>query len=209
MAKQSFRVNLDRNHPDYEANKTLLEFKFLDLQAACISRGMLFEEVVDSDRLRLESWFCKHFKVKQNKGLLEDFDVWVQKTLMKTGKFQKDDPFIQYKRFSALNENGEVKATNSIMRKAKIKKEAKPKRERDTKFKIFSGTKKAYTYHLAQDLYDKLIHKYDIKQLFKNFSTKLVEKVKAKYPEAQEKSVKIWMTRALKAIHAEKTKTVR
>lgn len=206
-SKGSSKSFLDNTHPLYSANKELSELKFQDLQGTCISMGMTFEDVVHADRPRLESWFCKNYGTKRNKGLLEDFDIWMQKLLAK--KYGPDDPFVKFRRFSKVLEDGTTKATQSALKRAKIKKEKKPKRQRDSKFGIFIGTKKAYTYYLANDLYDKFKDKYNMKEIQKGFADKLVTKVVAKFPEAQEKSVKIWMTRALKELNGPKKDNIR
>ena len=190
---------LDRNHPDYAAHKELLQMKYQDLQAAVISRGMDFNDVVEGDHGKLSSWFVKNYNKKMNRGLLEDFDLWVDGKLGDRG-YQENDPIRQYKRFSMLDEEGGIKVTQSALNRAKIKKEKPKKRTRDSRFGIFTGTKKELTYNLTQDLIIKLGDKYTNKELQKKFSDKMVIKVQTKFPGAIAKSIKIWMSRALKKI---------
>lgn len=197
---------LDRNHPDYPANKALVKMTVLDLQAAVITRGINFEDVVELDHGRMADWFIKNYNTKQNRELLAEFDSWMDKQLKDRGH-KKSNPIRKYRRFSSILADGETKTTTKASRKAGMGKKKKEKRSRDTEFNIFKGTKKEETYRLAKSLYESKRADYPtntIKELQKNYASVLVAKVIKKFPEAQEKSIKIWLKRALDGLHGQK-----
>jgi hypothetical protein len=115
--------------------------------------------------------------------------------------YKKSDPFRKYRKFSDITEGNDVKAKRKISKKIGIRKKAKVKRAKNKEFNIFQGTKKALTYELSKDLWGKKGKEIsEVKALVKQYGDKMVERVQKKFPEAQEKSVKIWMSRALKEI---------
>lgn len=192
-------IKLDPRHPDSAAHKELMNMKYVDLQAAVVSRGMDFDDVVEGDHGKLASWFIKNYEVRLNKSRLEDFDIWMDRKLKDKG-LKKSDPLRKYRKFSEVDDEGGVKVTTGALNKAKIRKEKKSKRNRDGKFGIFTGTKKEYTYNLTNDLFGKKKDTLTNKEIQKNYSQKMIDKVTKKYPEAQPKSIKIWMSRCLKAL---------
>lgn len=201
MSKLSLK--LDRNHPSYSAIKAITKMKYRDLKAACIARGMDFQDVVDGDFSRLSSWLISNYGNKQNRDLLEAFDQWIDDKLKERG-YKKSDPFRQFREFSSLLENNDTKVRSRGLRNADISKKKKVKRERNGSFNIFKGTKKEYTYKLTDSLHKVMGQKYSTKELQKKFSSKLYNKVVKKFPDALEKSVKIWMKRALDEIQKNK-----
>ena len=77
------------------------------------------------------------------------------------------------------DEEGNIKSKKRIKG---IEKPKKPKRERDTNG-LYKGTKKSYTYELAQ----------------KGFSIeRITRRVKKKFSDASDKSITIWYRNALK-----------
>jgi hypothetical protein len=162
--------------------KELTQMKYTDLKIACIVRGMLFEDVVEGTASSLQRFFIDNWHVKQDRDRLKQFDNWMAETLIKKGH-DKASPLVKYRLSTVLDEQENQKLKGKSLKKAKVKKEKKEKRERDTNFNIFKGTKKAYTYELAQ------------KGIEVGETVKLVIE---RFPEAQEKSIKIWYKRALK-----------
>lgn len=171
------------------------DFKFKDLQAECIMRGIPFEYVVNWDHGRLADWLLNAWDNKKKKSLLKDFDDWMDALLKEKG-YKKSDPLRSYKKFTGeTTEEAEVKPKPT----PKPKKEKKPKREKDSKYNIYKGTKKELTYHLAAKLKSQFGDKYDDKQLVKKFAGQMLVKVQKKFGDANEKSVRIWMKKALDA----------
>lgn len=187
-------LNLDKGNPNFPALKALTKMKYLDLQAAVIMRGMDFQDVVEGDYGVLSSFFIREHNNPVDRELLEDFDIWMDKQLEK--KYEKNHPLRKYRRFSNIDEDENVNVKTRSLRKADVPKKKRVKKKRN-KFNLFEGTKKAYTYLLANDLYDKMGSKYTVKELMKKFSNKLYSEVLKKFDNASEKSVKIWAKRAL------------
>lgn len=192
-------IQLDRQHPDYAAHKALYDMKYIDLQAAVVSRGMDFSDVQEGDHGKLASWFIKNYHNKQDKGKLEDFDIWRDLQLKERGH-KKNGDLRKFRKFSRILEDGSVQVTTGAMNKAKIRKGKKPKRTRDNKFGIFTGTKKEYTYTLGRELFELKHKELSNKQIQSKYGDKMVARVKKKFPEAKDKSIKIWMSRCLKAL---------
>lgn len=172
--------------------------KYKDLKAEVILRGMGFEEVVKGDHNTLASFFIKYHSEKKVPDRLNQFEAWVDSKLGELGH-KPNDPIRKYKQFSSTDEE-EITPKLEKPKKEKIEKPKKEKREKDAQFNIFRGTKKEYTYNLCHDLHGKFSKKYDHKTIIKKFSNQLFNKVQAKFPEAQEKSIKIWMSRCLASL---------
>lgn len=189
--------------PEEAANKALTKMKYLDLQAAVIIRGMDFQEIVDGDYPRLASFFVKNYEAKKNKDLLEAFDTWVDNQLKDRG-YKKSDPFRKFRRFSALTHDGDSKVRTRRLKNADLNKTKKPKKERDTQFGIFKGTKKEYTFTQSKDLFEKKGEGNTVKDLQRKFGDQMVERVTKKFPDAKEKSIKIWMKRCLDELYKKK-----
>jgi hypothetical protein len=178
-------------------NGELGELKYKDLQSEVIQRGMLYEEVIHADHNSLSSYFIKAYDVPKNPKLLKEFEDRVDQALAEKG-YKKDDPIRRFRKFTLDEQEPEV----PIVKIPKPPKEIKAPRVKDKQFNIYTGTKKQLTYELTKDLFDKLGKKYknNAKELCKKFSDKLLTRVLAKFPEAQDKSVKIWMARCMKAL---------
>jgi len=203
--KNKFNLNISRDHPKYSAYKELASFVYRDLQAACIMRGMDFDELVEGDQGSLSSWFIRNYDQPMDRELLEDFDLWMDKQLKKRG-YKKKDPVRQFKRFSNTDEDNNITVKTKSLRKTRIPKKKREKKSKN-KFGIYEGTKKSLTYDLTSDLYDKLRHKYEVKELYKNFAPKMYLEVKKVFPDALEKSVKMWMKRAIDELEKKENKT--
>jgi hypothetical protein len=179
----------------------IANMRFKDLQSAIIQRGMPFEDVVSGTFPSHSSWLLKNWSNKPEKSLLKEFDTWMDRLLKQRG-YKKSSPERQFKKFEPEYSQQEAIEERARNAKPKVEKPKKEKKKKDVKFGIFEGTKKEYTYKLSQKVYDKFFPKYkDTNRLVKKFSVQLTNKVKAKFPEANEKSVKIWMKRALDTIH--------
>lgn len=190
-------MRINENHPNARPLKVMTKMDYRALQAACIMRGIDFDDLVNSDWGYLGSWFIKNFDNKVERQNLELFDDWMQEQLLQRG-YKKNDPVYLYRKFSVSDDNEVTsKVRTRSLRKADVPKKKHQKKERDKTFNIFKGTKKEYTYKLAESLFNSKGSKYEEKSLIKKFSAQLVTKVIDKYPEAKEKSIKIWMKRAL------------
>lgn len=168
-----------------------------ELQASCIMRGLEFTDVVGWDFGKLASWLIKNYDEDSNRDLLEDFDIWVDEKLAERG-YEENDPIRQFRKFSNLDEEQNPQVKTKALKKAGVPKKKRTKKERNT-LGIFKGTKKEYTYELAKSLIEKYGDKYTNKEISKKFSSQLFRKVVKKHEDAKEKSVKIWMKRALDA----------
>jgi len=193
MAKKNSVI--PRNHPHRSAFDELANFKFSDLKKAVIQRGMDFELVVNSSHGALSEYFIHHYDEPKVDKRLEDFDKWMDIKLGLNG-YEKDDPLRKFKQFAPPET--QVDDTPKPEKKLKEIKVKKPKREKNNEFGVYGGTKKELTYSLAKDLLDKK-GDYSNKELVKKFGDQLFEKVQKKFPDANDKSVKIWMKRYLES----------
>lgn len=198
-------LKLDRLNPDYAANKALTKMRYQDLKAACIVRGMDFQDIVEGDYPTLAGWFVKNHDNKQNRELLEMFDQWVDDHLKQRG-YKKNDPLRQFRQHSSLTADNDVKVRTRKLKGADIGKKKRIKKERDATFGIFKGTKKDYTFTQCADLFNKKRVDDDgkdrtVKDFQKAYGDKMVERVQKKFPDAKEKSVKIWMKRCLDELY--------
>ena len=73
-------------------------------------------------------------------------------------------------------------------------------------FGVYAGTKKSLTYDLVAIMYEKKKVKYTAKEMHKKYAPKIFDKVKAEFGDAKDKSVKMWMKRALDELDKEKGK---
>lgn len=182
--KKKRKVHLPEStsHED-RVYRVLSNLKHKDLQRECILRGIEFEHVVKLDHHKLVGWFFKNFDNTQDPNLLNQFDAWRDETLRKEGYLRGDEQVAPALRFALP---GEIESMGRIQepgKKEKVEKPKKPKAEVDEKTGVRKGTKKAMTYALA-------LEGKDIKEA--------VKLVKEAFPEAEEKSIKIWYKRALK-----------
>jgi hypothetical protein len=166
------------------AHAELQEMKHKDLKRACIVRGLEFEQVVNLTVPALSNWFVQNYENGQNTILLDEYDAWLLGVLKERGIKDGDallHPSLRLGYHGEFNpETGDI-----ITKRPKgIKKPKKPKRERDEETKLFTGTKKALTYKCQKEG----------KTLDETYKI-----VKEQFPEAVEKSMKIWYNRSKKA----------
>jgi hypothetical protein len=161
--------------------KELTRYTRRDLQKVCITMGIDFPLVCELSNLQLASWFGKNFENPRNQSLLKEYDDWFEADLIEKGYDPNDSKNIH------LFHPAMRMATEVLPEEALKIKPAKEKTKGNTKKRIkdangvVSGTKKAYTVELAK----------------KGLSdTKIIKKVLAKFPEANEGSIKIWIKRS-------------
>lgn len=158
--------------------KALTQMTYKDLKKAAVEKGMPFEEVVSADFFKLNSFIHANAHVKSDKKLVEEFDDWMEQILLNRGQEQLVHPSL---RLAYIGNTGEE---DTKKREVKPKVISKPKAKRvKNEDGIYGGTKKALTYMLAK----------------KGRSIeRTIAKVKRKFPDAADKSIKIWYKKALK-----------
>lgn len=160
------------------AEKESITMRHIDLQRACIIRGITFDKLVNSTTGGLQDYFIRHYYDKVDNSRLDAFDEWREEIMKKRGK---DEPFIRLGFIGEVNESGEV---ISIKKPKKFKKPKKDKREKNSEFNIWAGTKKELTYQCTRE--GKTLDE-------------TIDIVMNKFPDAKEKSIGIWAKRCLKA----------
>lgn len=178
--------------PDREdrINRALSKLRHKDLQRECILRGLEFQNIVDFDHHELSNWFYHNFEKPEELDRLSEYDAWIEQQLQDRGHKKGDAILSPSFRFGFSPDlekiDGEVTTAfkTSVVLNAvdKIEKEVKIKREVDQETGIKSGTKKNLTYQLQK----------------KGVSIEeTIKQVLEAFPEAQEKSIKIWYKRSL------------
>lgn len=172
--------------------------KYPDIKGACIMLGMDFEDVANGDFCTLNSYFAENrHKTKPVKERLQQYEDWVENILLSKG-YKADNPLVKYKQFSNApeedEEEGKLKA--ALIKKVGVKKEPKAKREK-TEFGIFAGTKKDYVYKKAK-LYNEKGFEYD------RALKRTIRKTMDKFPDAKEKSIRIWFRKISKELDGTK-----
>jgi hypothetical protein len=164
--------------------------KHKDLIRACVSRGLDFQNVVDWDHNKLGSFFLENFDTTEDPNLLDAYDRWIQVELEKRGYVQGDAILSPFLRIGFVGkgdlEELPTKIVDPTVKMKKVQESVrveKPKREKDEVTGVVAGTKKNMTYTLAKQGKD---------------LPKVIELVKKQFPEAEEKSIKIWYKRCLK-----------
>lgn len=171
------------------ADKALRKLKYKDLQRECIVRGMSFEDLVEADIWRLQSYFKKHYYDAKDSDKLDEFDRWFEGEMTLEGK-GTDNPEHAWMHHPSLRlgfTQGEDEQGNSIghlkpRKFKKVKKKAKRVKLKELGG-IIGGTKKAMTFALA---------------IKGNSLSRVQKKVKKAFPEAQDKSIRIWYNKAIK-----------
>ena len=146
---------------------------YINLKRNCIARGMPFNEVINGDFPRLNGWLHKNVANKINIGLLEEYDDLVDSML--TDENLKHPTL----RTSYTGERAEEQKLK--IPKVEVKEPVVPKEKDDNG--IIKGTKKSYVISLVQRGYD---------------IAKVIHKTQRRFPDAKDKSIKIWARKALK-----------
>lgn len=164
----------------------LKDMRHRDIQRACVIRGMPFEDVIKLSDPRLSNWFIQNYVATQIPALLDAFDDYKDNEIRKyqEGKGEKFQPVHPNLRLGYIGEVNEDTGKVTIKRPKGVKKPKKAKRERDAETKLFTGTKKALTYKLTKE---------------KMAIVDIIKEVTKQFPEAKEKSIKIWAKRCLKS----------
>lgn len=179
----------DDQDRDIRINKALYNMKHSDLQKTCVLKGLEFRFIVEWDHHKLSNWFYHNFELGENPVLLDEYDAWMNKQLEERGYKKGDSVFAPCFRLGfapAIDEITHIKTpgvtTKVIPVSVTIKGEDKPKRSVDEATGVVSGTKKNLTFTLTKQGLD---------------LPKIVEAVLKAFPDAQEKSIKIWYKRCL------------
>lgn len=152
------------------------DLTYKDLKIACIIRKMPFDDVLKADFFKLSNFVQQNVMVRQNLDLLEEYDDYIDSIL----KERNQDELIHNSlRLGYVKKEGD---DEYIPKAAKEKAPKKEPRQKDSNG-LFKGTMKSYTYELQKK-------GKDLKQT--------LTKVLRKYPDAKEKSVKIWFNKSKK-----------
>jgi hypothetical protein len=157
----------------------LSRMRYIDLQRECILRGIDFNLLVSSDINGLSQWLVRHWEDPAEPTRLNSFDDWRAKLLKERGI---DEPFVKLGYVGKRDETtGVILAGKKPRLLTKIRKKAKSRN--DALGGIFTGTKKELTFLCAKEGKD---------------LEKTIEIVLEKFPEAVEKSIRIWYNKAKK-----------
>lgn len=168
---------VDTNISKYLSRPLLCDLNYKDLKKECIIRGLDFEQTTFASFPFLSGWLLENQFIESDLNNLIKYDKWVEEGLIEAGK-----DYLVHKslRLSYLSEDQIEEKTNKIKnKKFPIKKEKRVKNE----LGLYTGTKKAYTYELAKK--GKKINL-------------IIKRVMKRFPDAKEKSIKIWFNRANK-----------
>ena len=151
------------------------ELSYKDLKIECIVRGMNFPDVIKHDFFGLSNWLYNHMLVKPEQERLEEYDNWLDSELLKIGR-----PELVHRSLRL----GYLDRGDDEMKEVKVKevKEKKEPRKKDVNG-LYEGTKKSYTY--------------DCQKRGRTLEQTLI-KVKRKFPDAKDKSIKIWFNKSKK-----------
>ena len=188
--KKKPKINISEIDDPKKKEEKILEklavMKHRELQKECILRGLEFNFLVEWDHNKLASWYIKEYDRLHDPKKLDEFDIWMEEQLEGKG-YKKGNamlsPCFRMGFTGNLEEINTTKIIDPEMKKEPIVKIDKPKRVKDEELGIMKGTKKELTYKLSLEGKD---------------MDDIILQVTKKFPEAQEKSIKIWAKRALK-----------
>jgi len=152
---------------------------YKDLKKECVARGMPFIEVTGASFPTLTNWLLTYVLRPKDDNLIVQYDNYIENILRERGAHELIHKSLRLSYLGDdLDEKGEI-----IKKEPKVPREKKAPREK-TESGLFQGTKKAYT-----------------EKLFNMGKTleQTVTKVCRKFPEAKEKSIKIWYNKFKKA----------
>lgn len=161
-----------------EFMKSTMNMNYKDLKRNVVVRGMDFEAVVNGDFPTLQNWLHFNRGNEIDTSLLDKFDDWMEKQLRARGSDYLIHPSLRLGYIGEKSEDGETVTRKRV----KGIKKKKVKRER-TKYGIYKGTKKALVYEYQGLGYS---------------INKTIRKTKRRFPDASEKSIKIWFKQAAK-----------
>lgn len=152
------------------------DLTYKDLKVECIVRGMPFGEVISGDFFRLSNWLNSRILVKPNQDLLEEYDNWLDNTLLQMGKPELVHNSLRLGYVKRDDEDEDKPKPVKVIR------EKKAPREKDEKG-LYKGTMKSYTFEL---------------QSRGKTLEQVMVKVQRKFPGAKDKSIKIWFNKSKK-----------
>lgn len=172
--------------------RELKTMKRRDIQTACVIRGLSFENVSGFDQLQIIAWFQNNYERPQDHSLIVEYDAWVDKVLENRG-YEKGKA-IRHPIFN-LGITGNLSGTetgrfdskkpqvSNTPKHIEPKEKKAPKEKNESLGGLTKGTKKELTYLLTRE--GKSLEK-------------VTEEVMKAFPEAQPKSIRIWVGRCKK-----------
>lgn len=178
--KRSYNEGVSKNERAY---RELQNMRHRDVQKACVLRGMPFEDVINFSHHKLVSWFMDNYDNSQSPNLINEYDTWMDVQLSLKGYMEGDSLRHPALKFGNPGNIEDMEKLNKGPVPNKPPKINKPKSEMDPTLGVRKGTKKALTYQLTKD---------------KKPIEEIITQVKEAFPEAEEKSIRIWHKRCLK-----------
>lgn len=167
--------------PEERMSEWLGTLKYKDLKKAAIMRGLPFNMIGELGVHELQSWLCRNYSNPIKPLLLQEFDAWLDKSLMAQGYI--DEPVhIDLKLGDyAVDEFGnEVRRRRNITLMGAIK-----SKEEKAAFRPKKGSKKFRVFNLIE-----LGHS----------TQEIVSMMDEEFGEVNEGSIKSWCSRARKQI---------
>lgn len=152
---------------------------YRDLKKEAIELGMSFPDATAAGIQELISYIEPRIGDKKKSGIVEAYDDWADNQLALLGYPEGKHIRSPQLRLSYI---GELDENRKPVRLERKEKKVKEKRERDENG-LYKGTKKSYTYGLAEKGYS---------------LDRVTRRVIKKFPDAKEKSIVIWYRNALK-----------
>lgn len=191
------REAAERESREARANRQLQKMRHRDIQRECILRGMSFQDVVGFSVPKLIGWFTDHLDDGQDISRLNEYDAWIEKELTRNGTKDETGALLHPAfRFGVAGdiddmEDRELRKSTKVPKvRGEKPKDDKPKvkRVKDETTGVMSGTKKSLTFELTRAGKKK---------------DEIIEKVMEAFPDANEKSINIWIKRCKKAMKEE------
>ena len=165
---------------------------FKDLKRKAIALGMPFPDATGCGVFDLIHYIDKS-ENRPDKTLIDKYDEWIVKHFNESG-VPADDPIRNSRlRLGFLGDEVEETGKRKTKRVPGMKKpkEKKAPREKD-EFGLVSGTRKSYTWSLVKKGYD---------------LDRINRRVKKKFPEANDKSISLWVRAAKRYMKAHEIET--
>lgn len=171
---------------------TMLNMTYRDLKAACIMKGMPFEEVNAADYSGLSYYYTENIHEASDRDKLAEYHEYIRKLLTTELGYSPDDPVVAFQEFATPEE---MEGPTPVLKRSIIKKgggdtrKKRKKKERDTQFGILKGTKKERIFKLTKMAHAKGWSK-------EKCLKKVVARAEKEGVDASEKSIKIWFKKA-------------
>lgn len=164
-----------------EMFKATGDMTYKDLKRNVVVRGMPFDDVINGSFPSLQNWLWNNRTSEIIADLLDQYDDYMDEKLIAGGNEDLVHPQLRLGYIGERDDDGKVTKTKRVKGIKKIR-----KKKEKTKDGIFTGTKKALTFELQQE-------GYTIEETKKE--------VLKQFPEASEKSIKIWYKKCAR-LHA-------